>query len=317
MWRIEEVRKIPAAIRFISAEPLLESLVGIDLTNIHWLIAGGESGANYRRMKRIWAEELQQACAASGTAFFLSKTQLINRACAPICWARFTTNGRKGAEYKMPVSKPTSFDCYEKRNVRGLVWNVFSSYAPSTGYGLILPGENGDEIPLAAVNGFPEKRLHMVDTFGERDLGKARAKMAWLTMRKGFTRSEMHHACRLKDAVLRIKKIGHQISFAHLDFCGNIDGIQPDIQAVSQVLSDDAYIAVTCARGREMKSIAPVNRRIKESPNISEENRKATLDMWRLMQLASSLAARPRSFFFGRAVLWLSYVRKWQKKSTQ
>lgn len=58
--RIEALQKIPAAIRFISAEPLLEDLPDIDqhLTGINWIIIGGESGAGYRPMNKLWARRL-------------------------------------------------------------------------------------------------------------------------------------------------------------------------------------------------------------------------------------------------------------------
>ena len=42
--RVDDLRKVPAAIRFLSCEPLIGSLAGIDLTDIHWVIVGGESG---------------------------------------------------------------------------------------------------------------------------------------------------------------------------------------------------------------------------------------------------------------------------------
>jgi hypothetical protein len=46
--RADSLRQIPAAVRFISAEPLLEPLDALDLTGIDWVIGGGESGAGYR-----------------------------------------------------------------------------------------------------------------------------------------------------------------------------------------------------------------------------------------------------------------------------
>jgi protein gp37 len=71
--RIEKLRHIPAKIRFISAELLLESLGEIDLSGIHWLIAGGESGDNYRRMQKIWAQELKDKCEAANIPFFFKQ----------------------------------------------------------------------------------------------------------------------------------------------------------------------------------------------------------------------------------------------------
>jgi protein gp37 len=68
--RADALREIPAAVRFISAEPLLDSLAVLDLTDIHWLIGGGESGHGFRPCKMEWARELRDLCAAEGVAFF-------------------------------------------------------------------------------------------------------------------------------------------------------------------------------------------------------------------------------------------------------
>lgn len=67
--RLDVLRKIPARVRFISAEPLLESLADIDLKGYHWLIAGGESGTGFRPMKDAWATELRDKCLAEGVGF--------------------------------------------------------------------------------------------------------------------------------------------------------------------------------------------------------------------------------------------------------
>lgn len=67
--RLDDLRAIPAAVRFISAEPLLESLADIDLNGFHWLIAGGESGSGFRRMDEAWATELRDKCKEAGIGF--------------------------------------------------------------------------------------------------------------------------------------------------------------------------------------------------------------------------------------------------------
>jgi protein gp37 len=72
-WRADELRAIPAAVRFISAEPLLGSLENLDLTGIDWLIAGGESGPNARPMEKAWVNELRDACLEGTTAFFFKQ----------------------------------------------------------------------------------------------------------------------------------------------------------------------------------------------------------------------------------------------------
>ena len=67
--RIDDLRRVPAVVRFISAEPLLESLHDINLAGIHWLIAGGESGSGFRAMNDEWALQLRDRCREHGVAF--------------------------------------------------------------------------------------------------------------------------------------------------------------------------------------------------------------------------------------------------------
>jgi protein gp37 len=72
-WRIAHLRQVPAAVRFISAEPLLGSLAHVNLTGIHWVIAGGESGAGARRCDPAWPRELRDRCQDLGIAFFFKQ----------------------------------------------------------------------------------------------------------------------------------------------------------------------------------------------------------------------------------------------------
>jgi protein gp37 len=71
--RADYLRKVPAAVRFISAEPLLGPLEGLDLTDIHWLIAGGESGPGHRRMSVEWLRQLRDRCLEEEVAFFFKQ----------------------------------------------------------------------------------------------------------------------------------------------------------------------------------------------------------------------------------------------------
>jgi protein gp37 len=73
LHRTNVLRKIDAAIRFISFEPLLGSVAAVDLTNIHWAIVGGESGPYARPMKREWVDEIEALCRRFGTAFFFKQ----------------------------------------------------------------------------------------------------------------------------------------------------------------------------------------------------------------------------------------------------
>lgn len=71
--RADALREVPAAVRFISAEPLLGPLEGLDLTGIDWLIAGGESGPRHRRVKVDWLRDLRDRCADEDVAFFFKQ----------------------------------------------------------------------------------------------------------------------------------------------------------------------------------------------------------------------------------------------------
>lgn len=71
--RIDELRHIPAKIRFLSVEPLLEHLGSFDLSNIHWVIVGGESGAKARPMKPEWVSSIRRQCEEAGSTFFFKQ----------------------------------------------------------------------------------------------------------------------------------------------------------------------------------------------------------------------------------------------------
>jgi protein gp37 len=71
--RADALRETPAAIRFISAEPLLGPLDDLDLRGIDWLIVGGESGSNHRPMDLDWARDIRDRCQAAGTSFFFKQ----------------------------------------------------------------------------------------------------------------------------------------------------------------------------------------------------------------------------------------------------
>jgi hypothetical protein len=71
--RADALRAVPAAVRFISAEPLLGPLAGLDLEGIDWLIAGGESGFRHRPVREEWITELRDRCAEEDVAFFFKQ----------------------------------------------------------------------------------------------------------------------------------------------------------------------------------------------------------------------------------------------------
>jgi protein gp37 len=77
--RIDALRTVPAAVRFLSVEPLLESLGPLDLSGIHWVIVGGESGPGARPMRAAWVQEVKRQCDAAGVAFFFKQWGGVNK----------------------------------------------------------------------------------------------------------------------------------------------------------------------------------------------------------------------------------------------
>lgn len=73
MPRIEELRNTPAAVRFLSVEPLLEDLGMINLTGIDWVIVGGESGAGARPLEKSWVVNIKEQCDEAGVPFFFKQ----------------------------------------------------------------------------------------------------------------------------------------------------------------------------------------------------------------------------------------------------
>lgn len=71
--RIDILRHIDAKIRFLSLEPLLEDLGELDLTDIHWVIVGGESGSKARPMQPEWALNIMRQCDEQEVAFFFKQ----------------------------------------------------------------------------------------------------------------------------------------------------------------------------------------------------------------------------------------------------
>lgn len=84
--RIDSLRKVKAKIRFLSVEPLLESLGDLDLTNIHWVIVGGESGPKARPMQEAWVEDIRVQCEEADVAFFFKQ------------WGGWGSDGQKRAK---------------------------------------------------------------------------------------------------------------------------------------------------------------------------------------------------------------------------
>ncbi|GMV27618.1 MAG: hypothetical protein AMXMBFR58_36490 [Phycisphaerae bacterium] len=71
--RVHDLQTVPAAVRFLSVEPLLGPIPNLPLDGIHWVIVGGESGFSARPMALDWARDIRDQCDEAGAAFFLKQ----------------------------------------------------------------------------------------------------------------------------------------------------------------------------------------------------------------------------------------------------
>jgi protein gp37 len=71
--RVDELRRCAATTKFISAEPLIGPLTGLDLTGIDWVILGGESGPGFRGMDMQWCRDIRDLCVGAGVALFFKQ----------------------------------------------------------------------------------------------------------------------------------------------------------------------------------------------------------------------------------------------------
>lgn len=73
LWRIDHLVAVPAAVRFLSLEPLLGPLPSLPLSGIHWVIVGGESGPRARPMDPEWVRQIRARCLDHGVPFFFKQ----------------------------------------------------------------------------------------------------------------------------------------------------------------------------------------------------------------------------------------------------
>lgn len=99
--RIDELRNLPAKIRFLSVEPLLEDLGEFDLTNIDWVIVGGESGPQARPLQGAWVENIKSQCLSSDVAFFFKQ------------WGSWGADGKKRSKKE------------NGRTLNGEIWDMY------------------------------------------------------------------------------------------------------------------------------------------------------------------------------------------------
>jgi protein gp37 len=84
--RLDWLRRVPAAVRFVSVEPLLEDLGRMNLKGIHWVIVGGESGPKARPMRLDWVLDVKRQCEQQKAAFFFKQ------------WGGWGSDGKKRAK---------------------------------------------------------------------------------------------------------------------------------------------------------------------------------------------------------------------------
>jgi protein gp37 len=78
--RIDHIRATPASVRFLSIEPLLEDLGELDMSGIHWIIVGGESGFGARPMRREWVVSIRRQCRRAYVPFFFKQWGGVHKA---------------------------------------------------------------------------------------------------------------------------------------------------------------------------------------------------------------------------------------------
>jgi len=99
--RVDDLRAVPAGVRFISFEPLLGAVGPINLSGIQWAIVGGESGPKSRPIERRWIDEIKSSCRKYGTAFFFKQWGGPNKKATGR-----TYRGRTWDEYPGAIASP-------------------------------------------------------------------------------------------------------------------------------------------------------------------------------------------------------------------
>ena len=78
-YRIDDLRQVPAALRFLSIEPLIGPLESVSLSNIDWVIVGGESGPKARPMLEEWVLDIKDQCKIQHVPFFFKQWGGVNK----------------------------------------------------------------------------------------------------------------------------------------------------------------------------------------------------------------------------------------------
>ncbi len=113
--RVEHLRATPAAVKFLSIEPLLEDLGHFDISGFDWAIIGGESGYGARPMKEAWVEKILKLCRKADVAFFFKQWGGVHK----------SKTGRllHGRTYdEMPTLSAADIPLRKKRRSAALTW---------------------------------------------------------------------------------------------------------------------------------------------------------------------------------------------------
>jgi protein gp37 len=97
--RVRDLQRVPAAVRFVSLEPLIGPVGTLPLSHVDWVIVGGESGPRARPMELAWAREVQEQCQRARVPFFLK--QLGGRR-GKRGGDQAVLDGRRWCEYPLP-----------------------------------------------------------------------------------------------------------------------------------------------------------------------------------------------------------------------
>jgi protein gp37 len=101
-WRVDDLRRTGALVRFLSLEPLLGPIEAADLSGIHWVIAGGESGPGARPMRAEWVRAIRDACIEKRIAFHFKQWGGVNKKAAGR-----VLDGRTWDEMPRPIVRDT------------------------------------------------------------------------------------------------------------------------------------------------------------------------------------------------------------------
>jgi protein gp37 len=105
-FRIDDLRDVPAAIRFLSLEPLLGPLGHLNLSNIDWVIVGGESGPGARQMEKEWVMQIKEQCIEQNTPFYFKQWGGVHK--------KKTGRSLEGRKWdEMPVYSTSARSCLE------------------------------------------------------------------------------------------------------------------------------------------------------------------------------------------------------------